>query len=92
MTVLDILIVSLGFSADSKDVIGDVRFEISETSGETRMMTMACRCPASQRIQPDALLIGDAIRQLRRLQKIRSGEQSLRFAPGLKPVMTAKAA
>ncbi|MEM9349618.1 MAG: hypothetical protein AAGA47_05110 [Pseudomonadota bacterium] len=92
MIVLDILIVSLGYNSDGTNVLGDVRFEISEKAGETRSLTVSCRCPLSNRIPADALLVGDAIRQLRRMPEIRSGERRLEFAPGLKPLDTAKAA
>ncbi|MEO0485507.1 MAG: hypothetical protein AAF092_06310 [Pseudomonadota bacterium] len=92
MTVLDILIVSLGFSNDGTEVRGDVMFKLTDAEGEDKSLTMTCTCRASKRIRPDALLIGDAIRQLRRLPEVRSGEVRLKFAKGLKPIQQWKAA
>ncbi|MEM9854617.1 MAG: hypothetical protein AAF841_09215 [Pseudomonadota bacterium] len=92
MTVLDILILSMGFSEDGKQVLGDVKFMIDNPGNVPRGLTLKCKCEASQRIRPDALLIGDAIRQLRRMPEIRSGEQRLKFAKGLKPLRADKAA
>ena len=92
MKVLDILIVSMGYSANGRDVIGDVKFMIEEPLGGTRSLTVQCRCPVSMRIRPDALLIGEAVRQLRRMPEIRSGQAPLQFARGLKPLHEARAA
>ncbi|MEM1375579.1 MAG: hypothetical protein AAGF78_14490 [Pseudomonadota bacterium] len=92
MTVLDILVVTMGFSDSGRNVLGDVRFSLRDGSGTARSLTMRCQCPVSKRIRPDALLIGDAIRQLRRMPEIRSGETRLSFAKGLKPLDRAQAA
>ncbi|MCH2076755.1 MAG: hypothetical protein MK180_07690 [Rhodobacteraceae bacterium] len=92
MKVFDILIVSMGFSPDGKDVVGDVRFMVEDPTGGTRSMTIQCRCTASQRIRPDALLIGEGVRQLRRIPEVRSGQAPLSFARGLKPLQEARAA
>ncbi|MEM6277343.1 MAG: hypothetical protein AAF714_10365 [Pseudomonadota bacterium] len=92
MTVLDILVVTMGFSNDGREVLGDVRFSLRDLKGTERNLTIRCQCPVSKRIRPDALLIGDAIRQLRRMPEIRSGEARLRFAKGLKPLGRAEAA
>ncbi|MEM1375536.1 MAG: hypothetical protein AAGF78_14270 [Pseudomonadota bacterium] len=92
MTVLDILVVTMGFSDDGREVLGDVRFSLRDTADAVRSLTMRCQCPVSKRIRPDALLIGDAIRQLRRMPEIRSGQTRLRFAKGLKPLDRAEAA
>lgn len=92
MKVFDILIVSMGFSPDGKDVVGDVRFMVEEPAGGTRSMTVQCRCPSSQRIRADALLIGEAVRQLRRMPEVRSGQAPLSFSRGLKPLQEVRAA
>jgi len=92
MTVLDILIVSLGFGSDGREVVGDVQFMIDHPGGGTRTLTMRCQCQTSRRVRPDALLIGNAIHQLRRMPEIRSGQARLHFAKGLKPLLTADAA
>ncbi|MEO1704862.1 MAG: hypothetical protein AAFR50_05920 [Pseudomonadota bacterium] len=84
MTIIDIVVISLAFSAQGDDVIGDVRFTIEQDAG-TRTLTIPSRASTSRRIRPDALLIGEAIRELRRLPEVRSGEVRLRFAKGLTP-------
>ncbi|MEM1237426.1 MAG: hypothetical protein AAGI10_10680 [Pseudomonadota bacterium] len=86
MTVLDILILNLGFSKDTSEVVGNVQISLGSRTTEYRTLKLKCRCPNSARIRPDALLIGDAVRQLRHLPEIRSGAEYLRFADGLKPL------
>ena len=92
MTVFDIVVMSCAFSESGSEVMGDVQFSITDATSKERSITMQCRCPVSKRIRPDALLIGDAIRQLRRMPEIRSGQTALKFAKGLKPLAEAKAA
>ncbi|MEL6914934.1 MAG: hypothetical protein AAFP13_10565 [Pseudomonadota bacterium] len=85
MTVLDIVVLSVAFTAMGDSVFGKVQVVLSEGS-ETRTVTLDCRTPASRRIRPDALLVGEAIRQLRRMPEIRSGQARLRFSRGLRPI------
>ncbi len=92
MTVLDILIKSLGLTPDGKAVVGEVQFLVKDCSGNTSRFTVSCRCQTSRRIPPDALLIGDAIRQLRRAPEVRCGDVRLEFAKSLKPLASARAA
>ena len=92
MHVLDIIILSQQISADGKSVIGKVQFAIDCVERGTRLLSVDCATALSARIRPDALLIGDAIRQLRRMPEIRSGSDRLSFAKGLKPLEQARAA
>ena len=91
MIVLDNVIVSMGFSPDDSEVSGQVKVSLKD-AGRLRSLTLECRCATSQRVRPDALLIGEAIQQLRRSPRVRSGEVRLEFAKGLKPIETARAA
>ncbi|MEM8592973.1 MAG: hypothetical protein AAGF13_10645 [Pseudomonadota bacterium] len=93
MKIVDIVVKSLGYSGDGSEVVGDVQFAVANREGGTRTATIACRCKVSQRVRHDALLIGEAIHLLRRRPEIRSGEDRLEFARGLKPLSAgAKAA
>ncbi|MGB1235709.1 MAG: hypothetical protein ACPG5U_08250 [Planktomarina sp.] len=85
MHILDISITSMRRSMDGKRVLGDVMFQIN-TNDDDRTLRVSCDTPFSKRIRPDAILIGDAIRQLRRLPDIRSGDDRLSFEPGLRPL------
>lgn len=89
MQIQDIQITSIRRSVDGKRVLGDVAFRISEND-HAREMVVHCETPFSSQIREDALLVGDAIRQLRRLPEMQSGEQRLRFAPGLRPLATTR--
>lgn len=88
MTVIDILVLKLGFACDSKAVFGKVQITLSDAASGCRTMNLDCTCQSSARVRPDALLIGDAIRQLRRMPEIRSGADRLKFADGLKPLQS----
>lgn len=88
MTVIDILILSLGFARDRKKVLGNVQITVSDADTGYRTMNLDCTCQSSSRVRPDALLIGDAIRQLRRMPEIRSGADRLKFAEGLSPLQS----
>ena len=89
MRVDDILIHSLGFVDDGARVVGDVAVHVTLESGgqdKAHVERMTCSVVASDRIQPEAALIGDAIRQMRRSQAVRLGLERLHFAKGLKPL------
>jgi len=92
MRIDDILIDSMAFSDDGATVIGDVSVHLTEdphsTVPKARIERLACTVVHSRRIQPEAALIGQAIRQLRRLPEIRLGFARLSFAKGLKPLAT----
>jgi len=92
MHVLDIVVTSLQFSPDGTKVIGGVQFTVTDDATGSKTINVGCETPVSARIQPDALLIGDAIRQLRRTPEIRSGSAYLTFAKGLKPLNKSEAA
>lgn len=92
MTVFEIVVLNLGFSKDGDCANGDVRIDVADDDGDMRSLTFSCACPKSDRVRHDALLIGEAIRQLRRMPEIRSGQVRLKFAKSLKPLDTAKAA
>ena len=89
MHVLDITIVSMRFSDDASMILGDVQLELGQsrtaTTG-TQTITLRCQSTPSRRVRPDSLLVGDALRQLRRMPVVRSGEARLTFAKGLKPL------
>lgn len=89
MTVLDIIILDLGYSADGKDIHGTVQIAVTGGRSGYRTLCLTCRCPASARIRHDALLVGDALRQLRRLPELRNGDGALHFAEGLTPLQPA---
>lgn len=92
MHVLDIVVTSLQFSPDNKRVMGKVVFTVTDEVEGSKTMDMVCDTESSSRIRPDALLVGDAIRQLRRMPEFRSGSARLTFAKGLKPLDTSQAA
>ncbi|MEL7301709.1 MAG: hypothetical protein AAFM92_15110 [Pseudomonadota bacterium] len=85
MTLLDIVVLSMAFTAMGDEVFGKVQVILAEDDG-TRVMTLQCRAPASRRIQPDAILIGEAIRQVRRMPEVLSGEVRLKFSRSLRPI------
>ena len=89
MRVDDILIHSLGFVDNGARVVGDVAVHVTLESGgaeKAHVERLTCSVAASSRIQPEAALIGDAIRQMRRNPAVRLGFERLHFAKGLKPL------
>ncbi|WP_147127180.1 hypothetical protein [Shimia ponticola] len=92
MHILDIIIQSQRISEDGTSVVGKVTFSIRTRAGKSRQICMDCHTRLSKRIRPDALLISDAIRQLRRMPEIRSGTERLSFAKGMNPLRNACAA
>ncbi|MEM1301944.1 MAG: hypothetical protein AAGH17_05115 [Pseudomonadota bacterium] len=96
MHILDIIILAQRISDDGRSVIGKVQFAIETAvkgnGHSTQLLCVDCQTAISARIRPDALLIGDAIRQLRRMPEVRSGAERLSFAKGLNPLQTARAA
>ncbi|MEO0356908.1 MAG: hypothetical protein AAF386_01195 [Pseudomonadota bacterium] len=87
MHILDISIMSMRRSLDGKRVLGDVIFRIGgQANRPDRDLRVSCDTVFSSRIRPDAILVGDAIRQVRRLPHIRCGENRLTFASGLRPL------
>jgi len=92
MHVLDIIIQSQRISDDGRSIVGQVQFAIASEGQGARRLSVDCHTALSARIRPDALLVGDAIRQLRRMPEIRSGAERLSFAKGLKPLQRAQAA
>lgn len=85
MHIQNISITSMRRSMDGTRVLGDVIFQIN-TNDDDRTLRVSCDTPFSKSIRPDAILIGDAIRQLRRQPDIRSGDNRLTFEPGLRPL------
>ena len=85
MHISDISITSMRRSMDGKRVLGDVTFQVRRND-QDRSLMVSCDTPFSKKIRPDAVLIGDAIRQLRRLPEIRSGDDRLSFEGGLRPL------
>ncbi|MEM6727271.1 MAG: hypothetical protein AAF618_02110 [Pseudomonadota bacterium] len=92
MTIIDILILNMGYGDNGQRVLGQVKFLLERGTGKPESLTMSCSVPISARIRPDALLIGDAVRQLRRTPEIRSGAARLKFARGLRPLPAQDAA
>lgn len=93
MHIEQIEIKSLNLTPDGKSVRGSVEFRIAGKGGRpAKYLTVTCDTLYSHKIRPDALLIGDAIRQLRRTPEVRAGLARLSFAKGLKPLSTSKAA
>lgn len=87
MHILDISITSMRRSLDGKRVLGDVLFRIgAHEHRPERDLRVSCDTLFSNRIRPDAILVGDAIRQIRRLPQVRNGENRLTFASGLRPL------
>ncbi|MGR3490580.1 MAG: hypothetical protein ACU0DW_00870 [Shimia sp.] len=85
MKVLDIVVASLQVDAESASVFGSVRFEVEEPGNRIRQFNLSCAAPFSRHVQPEVLLIGDGIRQLRRMPEVRSGDMTLSFSKGLMP-------
>lgn len=85
MHVTQITVQSIRHSYDGKRVFGDVAFAIeTETTDPLgKELLVSCNLPFSQKIRADALLVGDAIRQLRKLPAIRSGREVISFDKGL---------
>lgn len=91
MHITNISITSIRRSLNGKRLLGDVNFEIGATEiTRARNMKVSCDTLFSNKIRSDAVLLGDAIRQLRRLPQIRSGQERLTFEPGLKPLATSR--
>ncbi|MGV6839973.1 MAG: hypothetical protein ACWA40_07235 [Planktomarina sp.] len=87
MHILDISITSMRRSMDGKRVLGDVTFVVDATKKKSKhQVHITCDTPYSERIRADAVLIGDAIQQVRRLPDIRDGTDRLTFASGLRPL------
>lgn len=92
MQVEDIKVLSCRTSLDGQNISGQVAFAVSGRNGLPHDMIVSCTTPTLRKIPTDALLIGDAIRQLRRLPQVKSGLTRLCFAPDLRPLSTSRAA
>ena len=91
MHIEDISITSFRKSVDGKRISGDVTFLYSSrTDAGKRRMTIGCDTLFSAKIRNDAVLIGDAIRQIRKLPEIQSGAQRVTFSRGLRPLASAQ--
>ena len=91
MHIIDISISTIRSSTNGKNILGDVTFTIERTAAApARSVTVCCDTPISKHIRSDAVILGDAIRQLRRMPEIRSGENRLSFAPGLRPLAASR--
>lgn len=89
MHIKDISITSIRRSMDGKRLLGDVTFEIAAAQlTQAQTLVVSCDAPYSKKIRADAVLVGDAIRQLRRLPELRSGQERLSFEPGMNPLST----
>lgn len=89
MHIKNITINSIARSLDGKRLKGEVTFEIGgqQATGST-FLKMDCDTPHSNKIRSDAILVGDAIRQLRQLPELRNGSERLSFEPGMRPLAT----
>ena len=85
MHIVDIVILSQRFTEDARYVEGRVQFMIATGSIGARRLTLSCMAPLNAGTHPETLLVADAIRQVRRMPEIRSGQHTLTFARGLKP-------
>ena len=90
MHIENISISSFRKSMDGKRINGDVTFLYKDKNGAKRRLTISCDTLYSNKIRNDAVLIGDAIRQIRKLPEIQSGAQRITFAKGLRPLATAQ--
>lgn len=90
MHIKDIAITSLRRSGDGKRVLGDVTFQIgADPEKPSQILTLACDTAFSKKIRADAILIGDAIRQLRQTPAMRDGSEHLTFEKGMRPLSSA---
>lgn len=87
MHIQNITLTAIHRSPDGKRLWGEVDFDIAASDAAPgRLIKISCDIAYSNKIRPDAILVGDAVRQLRRLPELRSGETRLTFEPGIKPL------
>lgn len=98
MHILDIIVISQQTSPNGREVTGQVQFTLTAETEPNKErskpyhLTLDCVCRTSARVRSDALLIGAAIRQLRRRPEVQSGQNRISFAKGLSPLQSARAA
>lgn len=91
MRINDISITDLHRTADGQRLLGDVTFSTTANEGgNPSKVVISCDVAYNHKVRADAILIGEAIRQLRRLPDIRSGVDRLFFDPGLRPLATTR--
>lgn len=87
MHIKDIAISSMRRSDDGGMILGDVVFLIAGDNGiEDQNLKLTCTTSFSERLRPDAALIGAAISRLRKLPGVRSGAERLTFEQGMRPL------
>lgn len=87
MHIQNITVDTLQTSFDGKRLQGQVHFDIAPTpDAAARTLKIDCDVAFSNKIRPDAIIVGEAVRQLRRLPELRMGEERLTFEPGMKPL------
>ena len=89
MHIINITISPLRRSLDGRRVFADVTFTVEgEEGAENRQINIVSDAPLLGTVQPEAAILADAIRQLRRTPEARSGAGQLRFAKTLDSLLT----